>query len=124
MHCRTRDPSGGASAPTSISDYEAILDSLDESIALRAEIDSTLGDVELIIDSLSQRSTDARATAASSRAELAAIARVLSAAVGSSRSAFDDLDALEGVLGTSADLARLIADELKELDRRLGPTVP
>lgn len=111
-------------SPEVIADYRAVLDSLNESIEIRTEIDAMLTDVEGIIVALQEQSDGARETADESRDELEAIARILGGAVGSARSSFDDLRGLEDTLRASGRLANLIADELETLDHKLGPTLP
>ncbi len=118
------DLEDGGPEGESIGDYQAILDSLNESIEIRTEIDAMLTDVEGIIVALQQQSDAARTTADESRTELDMIARTLGGAVEAARSSFDDLAGLEDTLRIAGRLADLIADELESLDRKLGPTLP
>jgi hypothetical protein len=107
-----------------LSDYRAVLGSLNDSIAIRTKIDAMLSDVESIIIALQEQSEEAKATATASRSELELIARTLGGAVEAARSSFEDLAELRDSLGISAKLAVLIADELEELDNKLGPSSP
>lgn len=118
------DLEDGGPGGESIADYRAVLESLNESIEIRTEIDAMLTDVEGIIVALQEQSDAARTTADESRAELDMIARTLGGAVGAARSSFDDLGGLEDTLRIAGRLADLIADELETLDRKLGPTLP
>lgn len=120
----SREVEGGGPGGEVIADYRAVLDSLSYSIELRSEIDSMLTDVEGIIVRLQERSDAAQATADDSRSELELIARTLGGAVGAARSSFSDLGALDDALTVSSRLAVLIADELAELDNKLGPSLP
>ena len=110
-------------APPAISDNKAVIETLERSIAIRKRVDGLLGEVEDLIDSLSRRQAEALAIAQRSQQELAMIARNLDSSVTSAEASSRRLGSLRDQLRTSARLAALIAEELEELDRSLGPTV-
>ena len=110
-------------APPAISDNKAVIETLERSIVIRKRVDGLLGEVEGLIDSLSERQAEALAIAERSRRELEMIARNLDSSVTSAEASSRKLSSLRDELTTSARLAALIAEELEELDRSLGPTV-
>lgn len=120
----TRDVESGGPGRENLADYRAVLDSLNESIEIRTEIDAMLTDVEGIIVELQEQSDAARTTADESKSELELIARTLGGAVGAARSSIDDLGGLGDALTISERLAALIADQLETLDHKLGPSLP
>lgn len=116
------EESGGGAQ--SLEDYRAVLATLNESIGIRSEIDGHLSEVERIIAELRSQQAVAEATAAEARAQVSRIAEALGGALDAARDSIGSLSSLGGGVETSATLARLIADELEEMDRKLGPTVP
>jgi hypothetical protein len=114
-------PSQGA-PPPNVRQYRAILDSLDAAIAVRRRIDELLARAENVVAALKRRQSASTDAAALSKAELATIARTLGGAVKAARSSFGRLQDVERRLRVSAQLAARIAEELEELDRKLGPT--
>ena len=118
-----RDVPESDSAPPSVDENRAILDSLGESIELRREIDSLLGRVEEIVGALRDRRDAALSTATLVGSELSRIAALMGGAVDASRAASERLDVLDGRLRTSSELAAQIAEELEELDRSIGPSL-
>ena len=110
------------SEPPDPADYRAILDTLQHSIEIRREIEIQLQAIEGSIASLESQQAEAAETASSARDALLAIAQALGGAAQASTSSLDRVDVLEGRLGISSDLARLIAEELEELDHKLGPS--
>jgi hypothetical protein len=115
------DPGGDPPRPD---ENRRILDSLRDSIDIRREIEDTLQRVETAVRSLSVRQAESALASESAGRELGRIAIALGGAVGASGASVSRLGTLHGRLEKSARLARLIAEELEELDRRLGPTVP
>ena len=113
---------GGGGEPPKVSDNRKIVAVLEESIGIRREIEGDLVAIEEAIHSLQARQLDAAQTTASARVELAGIADALAGSVAASRESKDGLDALTRRLRLSARLAALIAEELEELDRKMGPS--
>ena len=111
---------GGAEAG-SVEDYRTIVDTLDRSIEIRSEIDGLLGEVERIMRRLNSTQSDAISTADVTRREIARIGTTLDGSIDASLDARSGLVELRAKLTRSAVLARKIADELEELDERLGP---
>lgn len=112
------------SEPESLGDYRAILASLEESIEIRRDIDDLLTDVEAIVGELGAQQAAARTTAVDARDELDTIAGTLGGAVRAARRSFAELTDLGDTLARSARLAARIAEELEELDRSMGPSLP
>jgi hypothetical protein len=115
------DPGGEPPRP---GENRRILESLRDSIDIRRDIEGTLQRVEAAVRSLSIRQAESALTSESARRELGRIATALGGAVDAAGVSVSTLGTLHGRLHKSARLARLIAEELEELDRRLGPTVP
>jgi len=111
------------SKPPDLKQYKAVLDTLKRSIGIRKEIDGRLGQVESIVRSLDSRRKDSEEIAGASREQLGAIARTLGGASGAARRSVKELRGLGDGIGVSARLGRLIAEELEELDQKLGPTL-
>lgn len=107
----------------SVRDYRAIVSSLEKSIAIRSEIDGLLGEVEEIVGNLNKTQQQAIETARVTRDEVGGIGHILSGSIDASRDSLEGLRVLRKRLARSAELSRLIADELEELDESLGPTV-
>lgn len=118
-----RDTDDDGSPPPSTAENRHVLAVLDESIRIRKEIDDMLGVVESSVAGLRRSQSRSQAIAVSGRRQLEAIGGALGGSVGATRSSVARLRQLDSSLDTSVTLARLIAEELEELDRRLGPTV-
>jgi hypothetical protein len=110
-------------APPAISDNKAVIETLERSISIRKRVDGLLGEVEELIDSLSERQAEALAVALRSQQELGRIAVNLDSSATSAVRSSQRLGSLRSSLLTSARLADLIAEELEELDESLGPSV-
>jgi len=108
-------------APPAVEDNQAIIETVERSIVIRKRVDGLLGEVEELIDSLKQRQVEAVAITARARRELSMIALSLDSSATSAQASSGKLVSLRGHLATSARLAALIAQELEELDRSLGP---
>jgi hypothetical protein len=115
------DPGGDPPQPE---ENRRILDSLQDSIEIRREIEVTLQRVEGAVRSLSTSQAASEQTSERAERELGHIAAALGGAVDASGASLQRLGTLRDRLDASARLARLIAEELEELDHRLGPTVP
>jgi hypothetical protein len=111
----------GGAEPGDVGDYRAIVDTLDRSIEIRSEIDALLGEVERIMRGLNATQGQAIATATTTRTEIARIGTTLDGSVEASADALAGLRQLRDKLRRSGVLARLIADELEELDESIGP---
>jgi hypothetical protein len=111
------------SKPPNIKQYRAVLDTLNRSIEIRTEIDGRITKLESIVRSLDSRRKDSEEIARASRDQLDAIAVTLGGASGAARRSVKELSGLGDGIVVSARLARLIAEELEELDNNLGPTV-
>ena len=112
---------GGGGEPPKVSHNRQIVEVLRESIDIRRDIEGDLVAIEEAVHSLQARQLEAAQTTASARSELAGIADALASSVAASRASSDGLAALTSRLETSARLAALIAEELEELDRKMGP---
>jgi hypothetical protein len=109
--------------PPDLEQYAQILDTLDESIEIRKQIDGRLAKLEALVRSFDARRKDSEEIAVAGRGELLAIGRILGGAAGAADRSVTRLRDLGGQIGTSARLTRLIAEELEELDRSFGPTL-
>lgn len=112
---------GSGAEPGSVEDYRTIVETLDNSIAIRARIDGLLAEVESIMRRLNETQAGAISTAELTRRDVARIGMTLDGSIDASRDARSGLEELRRKLARSAVLGRKIADELAELDRRLGP---
>jgi hypothetical protein len=110
------------SAPPTPKDNRRIIESLTESIAIRKHIDGILARIERDVRYLQSREEQAQDITQLVREQLDLIARSLGSAVASSRASITELGDLDESLARSARLARLIAEELEELDRKMGPS--
>ena len=110
------------SEPPDLGAYADILDTLNESITIRRNIDELLGQVEDVVSSLQHIQNRSANVSDLARLELAAIGESLGGGVQAARSSLARLGRLDGSLGKSLRLARLIAEELEELDESLGPS--
>lgn len=116
---RTVPDAGGG--PPDVADYERILATLEASVAVRREIDDRLGEVERVVGALRGRQRAAAGAAEATSSDLARIARALGGARTSARASVGGLRRLGRSLTETVRLAWLIARELEELDRSLGP---
>jgi hypothetical protein len=118
-----REVPDSASKPPDLEQYRAVLDTLGRSIRIRTEIDGRLEKVESIVRALDSRRRDSEQIANAGRAQLTAIAGLLGGASGGAQRSVRGLRGLGDGIAASARLSRLIAEELEELDRNLGPTL-
>lgn len=109
--------------PPALEEYRDVVGALEESIALRQEIDDLLSRVEELVGSLREQQGSAADVTASAGERLEEIGRILGSARHSARSSGGRLSGLADTLGLTPRLARLIAEELEEMDRRFGPSV-
>ena len=109
-------------APTSLEEYREVVRALQESIEVRGRIDHLLTRVEGVLGTLGEHQDDAAAVTAAAEGRLEEIARTLGGAERATDLSVVQLRQLGGRLGSTARLARLIAEELEELDRSLGPS--
>jgi hypothetical protein len=122
QEAQSRETQESDSEPPDPDDYRAILATLEHSIVIRRDIEEQLQAIESSIASLESRQAEAAVTASTARDALLAIARALGGAADASNASLGSVDTLKDRLGVSAELARLIAEELEELDHKLGPT--
>lgn len=118
------EPPDDSAPPPKISQYKMILDTLDESLRIRKQIDDSLGEIEEAVAALSREQSKAKEISTRGGAEITRIAETLGAAAGAARVTATELRTLRQRLDVSADFSRAIAEELEELDRSLGPTIP
>lgn len=111
-----------ADSPTSLEEYREVVRALQESILLRGRIDGVLGRVEGMLATLTGHQEDAATVTAAAEEQLEQIARTLGGAERATGVSVERLGELAGRLETTDRLAELIADELEELDRSLGPS--
>ena len=107
--------------PPKVQDYRDILTVLQESLEVRKRIDGLLTEVEGAIAELRTLQTEADEISTLALEELEAIAATLGGAIDAAGGSLNGLRSLDARLNTSERLARLIAEELEELDRKLGP---
>ena len=117
------DVEGEPAPPPRVSDYRAILATLDRSLRIRQRIDSDLGRIEKAVAGLQSQQDKAAAISAAGGAEIGKIAGTLGSAAGAARSVSSALETLEGRIDRSETLTRAIAEELEELDQSFGPTL-
>ena len=123
IRVQNREVPESNAAPPDIDEYQAILDTLDRSIGIRRRVDGLLAEVEELVGNLHQRQVEAAGITETARRELGMIAGNLYSSVISARASSRRLGSLDGDLALSARLAALIAEELEELDRSLGPSL-
>ncbi|MGH2734155.1 MAG: hypothetical protein ACRDKZ_01135 [Actinomycetota bacterium] len=111
------------SPPPDLDQYRAILERLDESVAIRRGVDEQLARIERVVASLQRTQGDARDISLRTASELDQIAALLGGAVQATDRSVRDLGTVTDELRRSRRLARLIAAELEELDRKMGPTI-
>ena len=109
------------SPPPSPAENRAIIASLDRGIAVRKKIDDQLRAIESSVASLAIRQQEAEDITKLAYREVAAIGRALGGATGAAQRSVTRLGRLRLQLRDSAELARAIAEELEELDRKMGP---
>ena len=114
---------GEGGEPPDVADYRRILQTLNRSIAIRKNIDASLSRIESAVDALRNEQEKAAAISAAGKQQIAQIATTLGSAAGAAKTTAGDLTTLDGHLGKSERLSRLIAEELEELDRTFGPTL-
>lgn len=119
---QSADEGGGGGDPPKVSENRKIVDVLEESIDIRRAIETDLLAIETAVRSLQARQIDAARTTGVAGTELALIGDALAASVAASGASRDGLSRLTAGLEESARLAALIAEELEELDRKMGPT--
>jgi len=110
-------------APPSPKENLAIIASLERGIEVRRQIDEQLRSIESSVTALSAQQGEASDVTTIALAEMERIAAALGGAGRSARTAVGKLDDLRARLRASSRLARLIAEELEELDRSFGPPV-
>ena len=115
-------PDAGGEAPA-LGEYRGVVSALEESIAVRSEIDDLLARVEELAGDLRERGLDATTVIRAAQGRLEEIGLILGGARRSARVSGGKLSGLARTIGTTPRLARLIAEELEELDRRLGPSI-
>ena len=108
--------------PPSAEENEKIIEVLSEAIDVRRSIEEILVQIEDDVLVLRQQQEQAGRITEQADTQLAAIGSSLAGAVDASGSSQRRLGRLEAALGRSATLARLIAQELEELDRKMGPS--
>ncbi len=108
-------------APPDVDVNFAILDSLKESIEIRRQIDGLLGEIEGNVDDLRSQQGRAEDISGLARNELTRIGATLGGVADAAEQTVADLQTLEDRLARSRQLARLIAEELEELDEGFGP---
>jgi hypothetical protein len=122
LQARTRSDGASGIGPE-LRDYRAVLATLERSIEIRRAIDGLLARAEAAVASFDAARAASQDIAVSATEELDALGAELSAAVGAARAGGAALGPLERRLARAARLMALIAAELKELDRSLGPTL-
>jgi hypothetical protein len=118
-----REVPNSDASPPSPEQNRRIIASLDQGIDVRRQIDEQLRSIESSVISLSERQTEARDVTQLALKEIERIAEALGGADRSATAAVGRLDTLRDRLRSSARIARLIARELAELDRKMGPSV-
>lgn len=118
---QTRDPSSGA-APPKAEENKDIIEVLGESIAIRRSIEGILVRIENDVAFLGEQQDRALSVAERTHEQLSMIGASLTGSIDASRTSVGRLQRLRTALIRSARLAGAIADELAELDRKLGPS--
>lgn len=117
-----RDTTAEGGDPPSPKQNRQIIASLNESIEVRRQIDEQLQRIEASVLALSGSQRAADQVTETALDEVQRIAAELGGAGKEARSAVGRLGDLKAKLRSSARLAELIADELAELDRKMGPS--
>ena len=108
--------------PPSPDENEAIIAALQDAIEVRRSIESVLVRIENDVSFLGDQQEQAKLVTSQADEQLTAIGGALAASVDASTRSVNRLGRLERALERSAELARLIAEELEELDRNMGPS--
>lgn len=108
--------------PPSPGENEAIIAALQDAIEVRRSIEAVLVRIEDDVSFLSDQQEQAQQITGQADEQLSAIGGALAASVEASTQSVTRLGRLEDALRRSAELARLIAEELEELDRNMGPS--
>ena len=108
--------------PPSPKENEAIIAALGDAIEVRRSIEEVLVSIESDVRFLSDQQAQAQQITGQADSQLNAIGGSLAASVEASARSIDRLSRLERLLRRSSVLARLIAEELEELDRNMGPS--
>lgn len=116
-----RDIASSGVEPPSPEQNREIIANLDRGISVRRQIDTQLQSIEASVAALSEQQTLAGEVTNRALEEVRLIARSLGGANEAASSAVGRLGSLRQQLKTSVRLARLIAEELEELDRKMGP---
>lgn len=101
-----------------------IIDNLDRAVVVRAAIDESLQQILEVVAGVSERQALSEAMVADARADLSDITSLLGRAVTAAEGSGARLRRTSGDIAVSRRLARLIAEELEELDRKMGPPLP
>lgn len=116
-------PESDTAAPSADVNRE-IIDNLDRAVVVRATIDSSLRQILDVVRGVGERQSQSRALLSDAAASLDAITAHLGDGVGAAEGSSSGLTRTTRSLRVSFRLARAIAEELEELDRKLGPTTP
>ena len=108
--------------PPSAEENEKIIVVLSEAIDVRRSIEEILVQIEDDVRVLREQQEQAGRITEQADTQLAAIGSSLAGAVNASGSSQRRLGRLESALARSGVLARLIAEELEKLDRKMGPS--
>lgn len=122
LEVQQREVPDDGGAPPSLGQYRAVVTTIEDSIGIRQNIDSLLGGIESDVEALVATQSDSRRVVADALDSLTSIAGKLDSSVTSARDSSDRLSALRERLRRTYVLARLIADELEELDESMGPS--
>lgn len=114
---------GSDPEPPSASDNEEIIQVLSEAIELRRSIEGILVRVETDVRFLGAQQERAQLITTQAGEQLAAIGASLAGSIVASKGSVEGLSDLERGLTRSAQLAEAIAEELEELDRKMGPSL-
>jgi hypothetical protein len=101
-----------------------IIANLDRAVQVRRVIDEALRDLLDIFDRFAASQERAGEVSSAAERDLSLIVDYLARAVASSRSARTGLESTTDDLRVSRELAWKIAEELEELDHKLGPRTP
>ena len=108
--------------PPSPDENEAIIAALQDAIEVRRSIESVLVRIEDDVEFLSSQQEQAQQITGQADEQLGAIGGSLAVSVEASSQSIARLGGLEKALRRSTALAHLIAEELEELDRNMGPS--
>ena len=113
---------GSDTEPPSPDENEAIIAALGDAIEVRRSIEEVLVSIENDVRFLGTQQDQAQEITSQADTQLNAIGGSLAASVEASTRSIQRLSRLERLLRRSSVLARLIAEELEELDRNMGPS--